>query len=119
MPGRVWRSGSVQVIQNVRIIPPSLHPRSRLPEALTPLVAEVVYVPVFSNAQPSAAPVAVIEALLSAHSTESMLVANFISWVGAALTNLQVCNAAAVRALGPCFEAAASSLKWLHALRML
>ncbi|PNH05743.1 hypothetical protein TSOC_007971, partial [Tetrabaena socialis] len=30
MPGKVWRSGAVQIVQNLRILPPTLHPRSQL-----------------------------------------------------------------------------------------
>ncbi|KAF6265086.1 hypothetical protein COO60DRAFT_1114618 [Scenedesmus sp. NREL 46B-D3] len=90
MPGRVLRSGCVQVVQNLRIIPDVLHPRSRLSEALADEVGEVVYVPVFDTTRPHLGPVAVLEALLLARATDSMLVANFISVAGSALAALQL-----------------------------
>jgi sensor c-di-GMP phosphodiesterase-like protein len=90
MPGRVLRSGCVQVVQNLRIIPDVLHPRSRLSEAVADEVGEVVYVPVFDTTRPHVGPVAVLEALLLARATDSMLVANFISIAGSALSALQV-----------------------------
>lgn len=90
MPGRVLRSGCVQVVQNLRIIPEVLHPRCRLPEAVSAGVGEVLYIPVFDLHAPHAGPVAVLEALLSATATDSMLVANFISVVGNVLSCLQV-----------------------------
>jgi hypothetical protein len=90
MPGRVLRSGCVQVVQNLRIVPDVLHPRSRLSEAVADEVGEVVYVPVFDPTRPHVGPVAVLEALLLARATDSMLVANFISIAGSALSALQV-----------------------------
>jgi hypothetical protein len=90
MPGRVLRSGCVQVVQNLRIIPEVLHPRCRLPEAMAAGVGEVLYIPVFDLHAPHAGPVAVLEALLSATATDSMLVANFISVVGNVLSCMQV-----------------------------
>lgn len=96
MPGRVLRSGCVQVVQNLRIIPDVLHPRSKLSEAVADEVGEVVYVPVFDTTRPHVGPVAVLEALLLARATDSMLVANFISVAGSALAALQVRGEAAV-----------------------
>lgn len=90
MPGRVLKSGCVQVVQNLRIIPDVLHPRSRLTDAAADEVGEVVYVPVYDIMRPHSGPVAVLEALLSARATDSMLVANFISAAGTALAALQV-----------------------------
>lgn len=90
MPGRVLRSGCVQVVQNLRIIPDVLHPRSKLSEAVADEVGEVVYVPVFDTTRPHVGPVAVLEALLLARATDSMLVANFISVAGSALAALQL-----------------------------
>jgi hypothetical protein len=57
-------------------------------------VGEVLYIPVFDLHVPHAGPVAVLEALLSATATDSMLVANFISVVGNVLSCLQLslCN---------------------------
>lgn len=89
MPGRVWRTGSVQIIQNIKIIPPTLHPRNRLSEEDIKKVAEVLYIPVYDAAR-SRGPVAVLEVFLSSHATDSMLVANLISYVGAVLTSLQL-----------------------------
>jgi hypothetical protein len=104
MPGRVLRSGCVQVVQNLRIIPDVLHPRSRLSEAVADEVGEVVYVPVFDTTRPHVGPVAVLEALLLARATDSMLVANFISVAGSALAALQVRFKAA---MVPCVSNAA------------
>lgn len=90
MPGRVLKSGCVQVVQNLRIIPDVLHPRCRIADAITDQVGEVVYVPVYCTSRPHAGPVAVVEAVLSAHATDSMLVANFISIAGTALSAMQL-----------------------------
>jgi hypothetical protein len=90
MPGRVLRSGCVQVVQNLRIIPAVLHPRCRLPDALAGEVGEVVYVPVYDTQRPHAGPVAVLEALLSARASDSMMVASFISVAGSVLASLQL-----------------------------
>lgn len=95
MPGRVLKSGCVQVVQNLRIIPDVLHPRCRIPDAITDQVGEVVYVPVYCVSRPHVGPMAVLEAVLSAHATDSMLVANFISIAGTALSAVQVRLAAA------------------------
>lgn len=90
MPGRVLKSGCVQVVQNLRIIPDVLHPRCRLTDAVTDYIGEAVYVPVFCTSRPHLGPVAVLEAVLSAHATDAMLVANFISIAGTALSAMQV-----------------------------
>lgn len=90
MPGRVLRSGCVQVVQNMHIIPGVLHPRCRLTEAAAAAVGEVVYVPVYDLHAPAAGPVAVLEALLSSRASDSMLVASFISAAGHALEAAQV-----------------------------
>eukprot|EP00879_Flechtneria_rotunda_P012035 GHRR01012569.1.p1 GENE.GHRR01012569.1~~GHRR01012569.1.p1 ORF type:complete len:424 (+),score=131.85 GHRR01012569.1:550-1821(+) len=90
MPGRVLKSGCVQVVQNLRIIPDVLHPRSRLSEPVADHVGEIVYIPVFDTLHPHIGPVAVLEALLSARATDSMLVANFISLAGTVLSSLQL-----------------------------
>lgn len=90
MPGRVLRSGCVQVVQNIGIIPEVLHPRCRLSAGNAASVGEVLYIPVFDLHVPHAGPVAVLEALLSATATDSMLVANFISVVGNVLSCMQV-----------------------------
>lgn len=90
MPGRVLKSGCVQVVQNLRIIPDVLHPRCRLPEAMAVGVGELLYIPVYDLHAPHAGPVAVLEALLSATATDSMLVANFISVMGNMLSCVQL-----------------------------
>lgn len=91
MPGRVWHSGCCTVVQNIHIIPPSLHPRSRLVDVQARRVAEIVYVPVYdpSSRNPSG-PVAVLEAFCAADATDSMLVANLISFIGSLLTSVQL-----------------------------
>lgn len=81
----------MQVVQNLRIIPEVLHPRCRLPEQVAAgVVGEMVYIPVYDLHAPHAGPVAVLEALLSATATDSMLVANFISVAGNVLSCSQV-----------------------------
>lgn len=90
MPGRVLKSGCVQVVQNLRIIPGVLHPRNRIADSVADLVGEVVYVPVYCTSRPHVGPVAVLEAVLSAHATDAMLVANFISIAGTALSAMKV-----------------------------
>ncbi|KIZ04860.1 hypothetical protein MNEG_3092 [Monoraphidium neglectum] len=66
MPGRVFRSGHVQVVQNLRVLPSCLHPRSRLDGALADRVAEALYLPVYDRERPESGPAAVLEALLCA-----------------------------------------------------
>lgn len=80
----------MKVVQNLCIIPEVLHPRCRLPDAASAAVGEVLYIPVYDLHTPHAGPVAVLEALLSATATDSMLVANFISVVGNVLSCMQV-----------------------------
>jgi hypothetical protein len=43
MPGRVFRSGCVQVVQNLRVLPACLHPRSRLGDDLAESIGEALY----------------------------------------------------------------------------
>lgn len=90
MPGRVWIGGCVQVVQNINIIPSCLHPRSKLSEELSEHVAEVVYITVYDPTRPKVGPVAVMEALFACKSTDSMMVANFISFVSSALLQMKL-----------------------------
>jgi hypothetical protein len=90
MPGRVWIGGCVQVVQNINIIPNCLHPRSKLSDALVEHVGEVVYITVYDPERPHVGPVAVLEALFACKSTDSMMVANFISFVGSTLLQMKV-----------------------------
>lgn len=90
MPGKVWRSGAVQIVQNVRILPPSLHPRSQLTEEALELLSEALYIPIYDLARPHKGQVCILEVLLSSRSTETMLVAEFISFVGSVLTPLEL-----------------------------
>lgn len=90
MPGRVFRSGCVQVVQNLRVLPSCLHPRSRLQGDLADRVAEALYLPVFDLSRPEEGPLAVLEALLSTHAADSMLVANLMSFMGSQLSALQL-----------------------------
>lgn len=85
MPGRVWRTGSVQVVQNLKIIPSCVHPRTLLKERHMEEIAEAVYLPVFDTQQPHLGPLAVIEGLLSTKATDPMLVASLISFLGSCL----------------------------------
>ncbi|KAI8476336.1 MAG: hypothetical protein J3K34DRAFT_401960, partial [Monoraphidium minutum] len=90
MPGRVFGSGHVQVVQNLRVLPARLHPRSRLDGGLAGRVSEALYMPVYDAAAPTAGPVAVLEALLSSRAADSMLVANLMSFMGSSLTAVQL-----------------------------
>lgn len=90
MPGRVFRSGRVQVVQNLRVLPSCLHPRSRLGDALAERLGEALYLPVYDLAAPDAGPLAVIEALLARGAPDSMLVANLMSFMGSQMGPLTV-----------------------------
>ncbi|KAJ9507086.1 hypothetical protein QJQ45_004756 [Haematococcus lacustris] len=90
MPGRVWRTGAVQVVQNLRIVPPSLHPRSHLSEEHLDRLAEVLYIPVYDQLRPAQGPVAVLEAFMASHSAQAVIAADFLSFVGQALAPLQL-----------------------------
>ncbi|GBF94819.1 hypothetical protein Rsub_07991 [Raphidocelis subcapitata] len=90
MPGRVFRSGAVQVVQDLRVLPSCLHPRSRLSGALEGRVGAALYLPVYDLARPEAGPVAVLEALLSPRAADSMLVANLMSFVASQLAAMQL-----------------------------
>mmetsp|Transcript_23432 Transcript_23432/g.51442 ORF Transcript_23432/g.51442 Transcript_23432/m.51442 type:complete len:387 (-) Transcript_23432:1015-2175(-) len=94
MPGRVWRTGAVQIVQSLKIIPPCLHPRSQLKDDDLEKLAEVLYIPVFDVTRPTKGPVTVLEVFLSAKAPEAMLVADFISFITATLAavNLSVSN---------------------------
>lgn len=96
MPGRVWRTGAVQVVQNAGMMPPGLHPRGQMSEGDLSRVAEVIYIPLFDMARPNEGPQGVLEAVLSRDATDPMLVANFISFVGATLLamRLSLCSPA-------------------------
>ncbi|GLI61823.1 hypothetical protein VaNZ11_004335 [Volvox africanus] len=90
MPGKVWRSGAVQIVQNLRILPPSLHPRSQLSEAALERLAEALYIPIYDLSRPARGQVCVLEVLLSTRATEAMLVADVISFIGNLLTALHL-----------------------------
>ncbi|MEW5304538.1 MAG: hypothetical protein WDW36_007144 [Sanguina aurantia] len=90
MPGKVWKSGAVQIVQNLKIIPPSLHPRSQLSDAMLELVAEALYIPVYDLALSGRGPVSVMEVLLSADATQAMLMADFLSCVSTLLSALHL-----------------------------
>ncbi len=111
-------------VQNIHIIPPSLHPRSRLADLQARRVAEIVYVPVYdpSGSHPYA-PVAVLEAFCAADATDSMLVANLISFIGSLLTSVQVtpqgsakCWPTRCAALACIAHLFASRLQWVSAM---
>jgi hypothetical protein len=117
---RVGRSGSVQVVQSLRILPPSLHPRCfltceygptlnreiRLGEParshhlhlhspvcageLMARLSESIWVPIFDLSHPSVGAIAVIEAFISSKAPESMLLADFISYVSSAVPHLNL-----------------------------
>jgi hypothetical protein len=90
MPGRVWQTGSVQVVQNIGIIPPSIHPRCALQEAQLEAAAEVCYIPVYDICRPNDGPAAVFECILSSTAADTMLVATLISYIGTVLCTQKV-----------------------------
>ncbi|GLC35524.1 hypothetical protein PLESTB_000198300 [Pleodorina starrii] len=90
MPGKVWRSGAVQIVQNLRILPPSLHPRSQLSEEALERLAEALYIPIYDLSRPARGQICVLEVLLSTRATEAMLVADVISFIGNLLTALHL-----------------------------
>lgn len=90
MPGRVFKSGCVQVVQNLRVLPSCLHPRSRLDNELADRLGEALYLPVYDLTSPQSGPLAVLEALLSKDAADTMLVANLMSFLGSQLAALQV-----------------------------
>lgn len=101
MPAKVRMSGNVQIVQSLRIIPPSLHPRTRLTDLDLTKLGSAVYLPVFSAShkrtassaplpQPSGGAFAVIEVLLCARAPESMLAADVISYASQALAAVRL-----------------------------
>lgn len=89
MLGKVWSSGALAVVQNVAIIPSSVHPRDKLEGGLTERMAELVYIPIYDQAQPDAGVLACLEVAVSAVATEA-LVANVISEAADLLAQLQL-----------------------------
>lgn len=89
MLGKVWSSGALAVVQNVAIIPTSVHPRSKLNDHMADRVAELAYIPVYDLRQPEAGVVACLEVMMSAFAT-SALVANVISHTCDLLTQFQL-----------------------------
>ncbi|KAG2497160.1 hypothetical protein HYH03_004750 [Edaphochlamys debaryana] len=88
MPGKVWRSGAVQIVQNLRILPPTLHPRSQLSEEALDRLAEALYIPIYDLDRPAKGQICVLEVLLSTRATEG--VADVISFIGSMLTALRL-----------------------------
>lgn len=99
MAGRVWRSGAVQIVQNLKIIPNTVHPRSSLADEQLDTLCEVVYLPVYDACRAfHQAPVAVLEALFSVRAEDGMAVADFISFAGRVLGQLQLSLSSPVQA---------------------
>lgn len=88
--GRVFRTGACQILQNLRLVPPTMHPRSYLKEELLDSVSEVLYIPVYDQLRPGVGPVTVLEALLAAHSPHAITSADLLSFVSAGLGSLQL-----------------------------
>jgi len=89
MLGKVWSSGALAVVQNVAIIPSSVHPRDKLEGGLTDRLAELMYIPIYDMRQPDAGVLACLEVAISAAATEA-LVANIISEAADLLSQLQL-----------------------------
>lgn len=85
---RVARSGSVQVVQSLRIIPPSMHPRAALCAGAMSRVSEVLYLPLFDSSRAGHGPVAVLEAFMSVRSVAPCQPADLISYVASAASDL-------------------------------
>lgn len=89
MLGKVWSSGSLAVVQNLAIIPTSVHPRNKLPDHLLGLISELAYIPVYDLRQPNLGVVACLEVLLSSVAVEETI-ANVISNTCDLLTQFQL-----------------------------
>lgn len=87
LPARVWRSGAVQVVQALSVIPLSLHPRSRLGERELGKLAEGLYIPIFNTMRPSRHPVVVLEVFFARNSC-GFLIADVISFVETAVLSM-------------------------------
>lgn len=85
---------SLQVAQNVKILPPTIHPRTSLSEEQMDAMTDLAYIPVYTTAadMPDACtlpqPVAILEALMPASGT--MLLADLISSIGGRLEQVQL-----------------------------
>lgn len=89
MLGKVWSSGSLAVVQNLSIIPTSVHPRSKLHDSLVERVSELAYIPVYDLRNPDVGVVACLEVMMSTFATQA-LVANVISHTCDLLTQFQL-----------------------------
>lgn len=90
MIGKVWSSGALQVVQNVAIIPRTVHPRNKLEASASKLIAELVYIPIYDLTAPASGVVAILEVIVSASAVETMIVAAVISNVSTILEELQL-----------------------------
>ena len=86
--------GCVQVVQDLSILPPWAHPRSRLPPAAAALAGGALFVPVFDAARGGAPLLAVVEALLARRPADPVLLPNLASFLGARLAaaGLSLCS---------------------------
>lgn len=89
MLGKVWGSGSLYVVQNLSIIPTSVHPRNKLPDVLLERIAESAYIPIFDLRNPSLGVVACLEVMMSSSATQE-LIANVISHTCDLLSQFQL-----------------------------
>ncbi|KAK9820507.1 hypothetical protein WJX72_011094 [[Myrmecia] bisecta] len=90
MMGKVWSTGALQVVQNLAILPSSVHPRNKLQGEAFANIAELIYVPVYALAAPQQGVVAVLEVVVSAKAQEAMVVANVISYLSNLLTDMEL-----------------------------
>lgn len=90
--GKVWESGVVQVVQNAENLSTDSHPCNRLGQGFATCIGEIVYVPVYDVSPGSNAKgvVAVVELMMSARSTDVMVVANMISTISLIMEALQL-----------------------------
>lgn len=90
MTGRVWRTGATQVVQNLRLVPPTMHPRLYLSDADLDCLGEALYIPVYDSYRVGAGPITVLEALLPAHSQHPICSADLLSFISAGLATLKL-----------------------------
>lgn len=100
--GKVWESGSVQVVQCIDSLPERCHPRDRLSTALLRDIAEIIYIPIYdADATVSGGVLAVLELMVSTGSRDPQVVANTIHCVARILDELRL-HLSGSRASGPC-----------------
>lgn len=100
--GKVWESGSVQVVQCIDSLPERCHPRDRLSSSLLRDIAEIIYIPIYdADATVSGGVLAVLELMISSGARDPQVVANTIHCVARILDALRL-HLSGSRASAPC-----------------